>query len=238
MVPNTDDPSLTEQSCNRRNNYVASFVIPEEAKVAVLVAHPDDETLWAGGTLLMHGGWTISVGTLCRARDANRAPKFFRALGRLGARGTMADLDDGPAQAPLADEVVSSTLRSLVPQERFDVILTHAPKGEYTRHLRHEEVARSVLKLWARGELQSQELWLFAYEDSGGSHLPRAEQGADVLVDLSDEIWTAKHALLTEIYGFGPDSWEARTNPRREGFWRLVAPDDAWACLEQGNPHS
>lgn len=214
---------------------MASFGIPEEARVAVLVAHPDDETLWAGGTLLMHGGWKISVGTLCRAGDADRAPRFFRALDRLGAKGTMADLDDGPAQAPLADEAVSSTLQSLVPQERLDLILTHAPKGEYTRHLRHEEVARSVLKLWACGELQSREVWLFAYADSGGSHLPRAEHGADVLVDLSDEIWTVKRALLTEIYGFGPDSWEARTNPRQEGFWRLVAPEDAGAWLEQGN---
>jgi LmbE family N-acetylglucosaminyl deacetylase len=210
----------------------------EEAKVAVLVAHPDDETLWAGGTLLMHGGWTTVVGTLCRAGDAERAPKFFRALDRLGAKGTMADLDDGPAQVPLADEVVSSTLRSLLPNEHFDLILTHAPNGEYTRHQRHEEVARSVLRLWACGELRSREVWLFAYGDGGGSHLPRADQDADVLVDLSDEIWSVKRAILTEIYGLGPASWEARTNPRKEGFWRLITPDAARVRLERGNLHT
>jgi LmbE family N-acetylglucosaminyl deacetylase len=236
-ILDADDSSLTEQSRKRRNNGVASCVIPEEAKVVVLVAHPDDETLWAGGTLLTHGGWTIVVGTLCRAGDADRAPKFFRALDRLGAKGTMADLDDGPAQTPLTDEVVSSTLRSLVPKELFDLILTHAPHGEYTRHLRHEEVGRSVLKLWACGEIQSREVWLFAYEDSDGSHLPRAEHDADVLVELSDEIWGVKRALLTDTYGFGPDSWEARTNPRKEGFWRLVAPDDARAWLERRDLH-
>lgn len=213
---------------------MTDYVIPEKAKVVVLVAHPDDETLWAGGTLLMHGGWTTFVGTLSRAGDEDRAPKFFRALDRLGAKGVMADLDDGPTQVPLGAEQVRATLLSLVPKEHFDLILTHAPKGEYTRHLRHEEVSRSVLQMWACGEIQSRELWLFAYEDGGGRHLPRADGSADVLVDLSDEVWAVKRSLLTEIYGFVPDSWEVQTTPRREAFWRLMVPDDAWARLERG----
>jgi LmbE family N-acetylglucosaminyl deacetylase len=212
---------------------VADCVMPEKARVLVLVAHPDDETLWAGGTLLMHGGWATFIGTLCRAGDEDRAAKFFRALDHLGAKGAMADLDDGPAQVPLGAEQVRATLLSLVPKEHFDLILTHAPKGEYTRHLRHEEVSRSVLRMWACGEIQSRELWLFAYEDGGGRQLPHAEDSANILVDLSDEVWTAKRSLLTEIYGFVPDSWEVQTTPRREAYWRLVVPDDAWAWLER-----
>jgi LmbE family N-acetylglucosaminyl deacetylase len=208
----------------------------EKAKVLVLVAHPDDETLWAGGTLLMHGAWTTFVGTMCRAGDVDRAPKFRRALDRFGAKGAMADLDDGPAQVPLAAQQVRATLLSLVPEEPFDLILTHAPKGEYTRHLRHEEVSRSVLRMWACGEIQSRELWLFAYEDGGGNQLPHAEDTADIVVDLSDEVWAAKRSFLTEIYGFPPDGWEVQTTPRPEAYWRLVVPDDARAWLERGRP--
>jgi LmbE family N-acetylglucosaminyl deacetylase len=211
---------------------MADCVMPDEAKVLVLVAHPDDETLWAGGTLLMHGGWTTFVGTLCRGGDDDRAPKFLRALDRLAAKGAMADLDDGSAQGPLGSDQVRATLLSLVPREHFDLILTHAPEGEYTRHLRHEEVSRSVLRMWACGELQSRELWLFAYADGGGHQLPQAEDTADILVDLSDEVWAVKRSLLTEIYGFAHDSWEVRTTPRREAYWRLVVPDDAWARLK------
>lgn len=216
---------------------MSDCTMPKEAKVAVLVAHPDDETLWAGGTLLMHRGWTTFVGTLCRAGDEERALKFFRALDLLGAKGAMADLDDGPAQIPLDEAQVRATLLSLVPREHFDLILTHGPKGEYARHLRHEEVSRSVLRMWASGEIQSRELWLFAYEDGGGRQLPRAEDGADILVDLSDEVWAVKRSLLTETYGFVPESWEVRTTPRREAFWRLAVPDDARACLEPRRPH-
>lgn len=214
------------------------FVMPQAANVVVLVAHPDDETLWAGGTLLMQSSWKTFVGTLCRAGDEDRAPKFFSALDRLGAKGKMGHLDDGPAQIPLDEGEVRTTLLSLVPRENFDLIFTHAPNGEYTRHLRHEEVSRCLLRMWAEGEIKSRELWLFAYHDDAGHQLPLAENDADVIVDLSDEVWAAKRSLLTQIYGFVPESWEVQTNPRREAFWRLLVPDDARGCLERGRIRS
>ena len=37
--------------------------------VAVIVAHPDDETLWAGGTILNHPSWHWFVACLCRGND-------------------------------------------------------------------------------------------------------------------------------------------------------------------------
>ena len=49
-------------------------------QVAVVVAHPDDETLWAGGLLLGHPEWSPFIVTLCRGQDPDRAPKFQRAL--------------------------------------------------------------------------------------------------------------------------------------------------------------
>ena len=55
--------------------------------VAVIVAHPDDETLWTGGMMLSHGEWNVFIGSLCRASDTNRAPKFFQALKVIGAKG-------------------------------------------------------------------------------------------------------------------------------------------------------
>ena len=65
-------------------------------KVALIVAHPDDETLWAGGTILSHPGWECYIVCLCRGNDADRAPKFKEALKELRSEGIMGDLDDGP----------------------------------------------------------------------------------------------------------------------------------------------
>jgi len=73
-------------------------------RAAVVVAHPDDETLWCGGYILAHPEFDWRIVTLCRASDPDRAPKFRMVLERLGAVGVMADLDDEPGQVPLPIE--------------------------------------------------------------------------------------------------------------------------------------
>ncbi|MEO8916249.1 MAG: PIG-L family deacetylase [Polyangiaceae bacterium] len=201
--------------------------------VAVLVAHPDDETLWAGGTLLSSPTWSRFVCTASRASDADRAPRFYDALARLQAGGTMGDLDDGPEQLPLADELLEQSLLACLPQRQFDRILTHSPLGEYTRHRRHEEVARAVLRLWSRGSLSAPELWLFAYEDDAGKRLPRAIASADVSYELSPEVWQQKYSLVTSCYGFAAQSWEARVTPRTEAFFRVTTAEQAASWLEK-----
>ena len=202
-------------------------------QVAVLVAHPDDETLWAGGTLLTERLWAPFVCSACRASDADRAPKFQRVLKRLGAQGAMADLDDSPEQPRLADEQVEQALLGCLPSRQFERILSHSPLGEYTRHQRHEDVARAVLRLWLRGTLSATELWLFAYDDHAGSRLPRALASADITRELSLEGWERKRRLITQDYGFAEASWEARATPRTEGFFRVTTAQGAAAWLEQ-----
>lgn len=187
-------------------------------RVAVVVAHPDDETLWAGGLLLSHPEWTPSIITLCRSSDPDRAPKFLSAVGRLNARGIMGDLDDSPEQAPLTARLVRDTILSLLPGRDFDLLITHAPHGEYTRHRRHEEVSRAVRVLWKRGDLNAAKLWQFAYEDSGGTCSPRPRENADFHFRLPDELWNQKLAIITDVYGFGTDTWEARAATRTEAF--------------------
>ena len=110
-------------------------------RAAVVVAHPDDETLWCGGYILTHPEFRWRIVTLCRALDSDRAPKFRRVLQRLGAEGEMADLDDGPDQAPLPLEQVQETTARLLAGTSYDLILTHGPQGEYTQHRRHEELS-------------------------------------------------------------------------------------------------
>jgi len=187
-------------------------------KCAVVVAHPDDETLWAGGTMLMHPESQWTVITLCRKSDPDRAPKFFRALERLSAAGAMGDLDDGPDQSPLAARDVQKAIIDLLPPGPFDLVMTHGPRGEYTRHLRHEETGKAILAIWKAGRLKAGQIWQFAYEDGDGKYLPRAVQDADLKTPLANKIWRQKYQVITEIYGFGPDSFEAKTTPHEEAF--------------------
>ena len=184
----------------------------------VIVAHPDDEILWAGGTILMHPEREWTVITLCRKSDPDRAPKFYRVMERLCATGVMGDVDDGPEQAPLVTRKVQASILELLPSNSFDVILTHGLHGEYTQHRRHEETAKAVKALWESRGLFAKELWMFAYEDGGGKYPPRAIDDADVKIKLPDEIWHKKYNIITNVYGFSPESFEARTTPKEEAF--------------------
>jgi LmbE family N-acetylglucosaminyl deacetylase len=199
-------------------------------RAAVVVAHPDDETLWCGGYILTHPDYCWWIVTLCRASDLDRSPKFHRVLGRLGAEGKMANLDDGPEQAPLPAKQLQQTVVQLLPAVHYDLILTHGPKGEYTRHRRHEECSQTVIELWRLGRVDTDRLWLFAYEDGEGTHLPQVRVDADRRDILPVDVWREKQRLITEAYGYAAESWEARTTPREEGYWCF---DSAQAAVER-----
>jgi hypothetical protein len=162
-------------------------------RAVVVVAHPDDETLWCGGYMLAHPEFDWRVVTLCRASDPDRAPKFGQVMEQLGSVGEMADLDDEPDQAPLPIEQVKETIIRLLAGNSYSLTLTHGPKGEYTRHRRHEECSRSVVELWRSGGIATKRLWLFAYEDGGHAYLLRVRDDADRRCMLAEDIWLEKH---------------------------------------------
>ncbi len=149
------------------------MILPDKFRQAlVIVAHPDDETLWMGGTILMQPDREWHISSLSRKDDPDRAPRFQHVLETFHATGGMGDLDDEPDQHPLESSDVQETIVSLLPPQSYDIIFTHSPLGEYTRHRRHEEVSRAVLILWKHGRIQTNEIWLFAYEDGGKPIFP------------------------------------------------------------------
>jgi LmbE family N-acetylglucosaminyl deacetylase len=202
--------------------------------VAIIVAHPDDETLWAGGTLLLHPLWDCFIISLCRGSDPDRAPKFAKALIQLDAKGDMGDLDDGVEQTSLPESEVENTILTLLPSVHYDLVITHNPNGEYTRHIRHEETSKAVIQLWDKGEITTNELWTFAYEDGNKQYLPKAIENASKFTHLPPTIWKNKYKIITETYGFNKTSWEARTTPQEEAFWKFDNSIEAEKWLDKG----
>ncbi len=188
-------------------------------KIAVIVAHPDDETLWCGGMMLMNPQCSWIIICLCRRNDTDRVPKFFDALIRYGATGAMGNLDDGPEQKSLPQSQVETAVRFLLPPVHYDLIITHSPAGEYTRHKRHEETGRAVSNLWEQKKINSDELWFFAYEDCNKTAYPRTIQHAHRIVELPESVRLKKYKIITQIYGFSKESFEAMTTPEKEAFW-------------------
>ena len=189
--------------------------------VALIVAHPDDETLWAGGTILCNPSWQWFIVCLCRESDKDRAPRFYNAMKVLKTEGIMGDLDDGPELKPLDENEIERVILSLLPPLQFDLIVTHNPKGEYTRHIRHEEIGKVVIKLWHTGKISANKLWTFAYGDGNKEYYPKADQNAPGYKVLTKRIWLKKYSIITGIYGFEKDSFEAKTTPLAESFWQF-----------------
>ena len=200
--------------------------------IAVIVAHPDDETLWTGGTILSHPSWKWFIVCLFRGNDKDRAPRFYKALKVLKSEGIMGDLDDGPEQKPLDENEVEHAILDLLPPKHFDLIISHNPTGEYTRHVRHEEASKAVIKLWHAGKISTNELWTFAYEDGNKEYYPRPVENAPIYRTLTKRIWLRKYSIITETYGFEKGSFEAETTPRAESFWQFTNSYDAKKWLD------
>jgi hypothetical protein len=134
----------------------------------------------------------------------------------------MADLDDGPEQMPLPENRVQNSIMQLLPSDRYDLVFTHGLFGEYTQHLRHKEVSRAVMALHRTRRLHACQVLCFAYGDDHREQQSQVDDRVDILIRLSDNIWQKKYKIITEIYGFSPGSWEARTTPKKEAFWEFA----------------
>lgn len=102
----------------------------------VIVAHPDDETLWAGGLILKnpHLEWTVVCCSIPR-RDPERAWLWHDACRRLGVRYTrLMPVQEAEPGQPLAEIPV---------MRNYSSYITHGKAGEYG-HLQHMHVHEAV----------------------------------------------------------------------------------------------
>ena len=101
---------------------------------ALVVAHPDDESLWFGGLLAAEpGDWTVICCSIPRT-DAIRAWKYFAACEVLGARPRLLPFIEAGPNEPLSG-------LDLIDLSGFDQVVTHNTVGEYG-HQHHIQLNR------------------------------------------------------------------------------------------------
>jgi hypothetical protein len=105
--------------------------------MACITAHPDDETLWAGG-LIQKGDWTVICCSVPRI-DPERAYKFYRSCDILGVKSRVLPYTEGSPSEPFKH------LDRIEDLHEFDGVLTHNATGEYG-HVHHRGVHDWVVK--------------------------------------------------------------------------------------------
>jgi LmbE family N-acetylglucosaminyl deacetylase len=185
-------------------------------KACVIVAHPDDETIWMGETIQMNPqiDWTIM--TLCRASDTDRAPKFERVCERYGAKPIMADLDDlGDVSDKKWERDAEKIILDKIGNQKFDYIFTHGSNGEYG-HPNHKSLHHVIQKLRRNHGLVAKDFFYFHYKRIYRLRpFMKTRVRPTHVLKLSDEQYAKKRSLIVDIYGFDPNGIDVNycTNP-------------------------
>ncbi len=107
------------------------------SSILVVVAHPDDESLGAGGTIRKHADLGIPVDVHCMTGNEARNSELKAACSHLGVRNLFqSDRDDFAIDMSLRNEVIGAILKS-----RPKIVITHF-LGDY--NVNHQQCAQIV----------------------------------------------------------------------------------------------
>ncbi len=192
--------ALSGAICIERENRSPSPLTPEhlsdidisQASKLMIVAHPDDETIW-GGAHLLDGGYLVVC--ITNGYNTRRADEFRKAVEQSGNTPLILSYPDKIffKRDDWSDskEKIESDISLIMSVKHWDIAVTHNPKGEYG-HIHHKMT--NALTVQAFNETHGADKLYFFGDYYKAADIEKA--GASV---IPDEIMQKKQELC-DIY--------------------------------------
>lgn len=160
---------------------------PKEIKRLMVVAHPDDETIFGGGHLLEEKYTVVCI--TCGAVDY-RVNEFKEVMNRTNDEYIMLNFTDRVNKTgPISNwndeySMIKKALKDIIDGTEWDIIVTHNPNGEYG-HIHHQKTSQIISDL-----VDKNKLYYFGNWSQYGSNGPQ----------INSELYNNKMNKLISIY--------------------------------------
>lgn len=160
----------------------------------MIIAHPDDETLWAGNHILNDKFLVVSI---TNGNNSTRKKEFFNAMKMSGNYGVMLNYPDNPNKVKnnwkkVKDEI-REDIRYLLQYKKWDQIVTHNPEGEYG-HIQHKFTSMLVTNECEKQKLTNRLKYFEKYRSANYIMTHTMNQ------NLTDAQVQEKETIMTECY--------------------------------------
>ena len=115
----------------------------------MIVAHPDDESLWGGANLIINKGWKVMVAT--NGRNKERSLEFYKAMLEAGVWEVQM-FNQKDSEDEDKNYIAEGRFKKALEKEakkRWSLVLTHNNRGEYG-HIQHIQVHELVKKIFRK----------------------------------------------------------------------------------------